>query len=144
MASLVTSLLSGGLLSGISGLINTIRGKSPEDAMKLAELTAKYQGDILQADIAAQQSQMDINKVEAASSSTFVASWRPLIGYVCGAAFAINFVIGPLGTWGSALAGHPVVFPNLDMRDMMPVLLGMLGLGTMRSYEKVNGLKSGH
>jgi hypothetical protein len=144
MASLVANLLSGGLLSGISGLINTIRGRSPEDAMKLAELAGKYQSEILQADVQAQQAQMDINKAEAASASVFVAGWRPFIGWVCGGSFAINFAIGPLASWGSALFGHPVVFPVLNMTDMMPVLLGMLGLGSMRSYEKVNGIKSGH
>jgi hypothetical protein len=141
MAALVTSLLSGGLLQGISGLINTIKGRSPEDAMKLAEITAKYQGEILQADIDAVRGQLAVNQAEAASSSPFVASWRPLIGYVCGAAFAINFVVGPIGTWAAALAGYPVEFPKLDMTDMMPVLLGMLGLGTMRTYEKVSGVK---
>jgi hypothetical protein len=144
MASLVTSLLSGGLLSGISGLINTIRGKSPEDAMKLAELTAKYQGDILQADIAAQQGQMEVNKVEASSSSVLVAGWRPYIGWVCGTAFAINFVVGPLASWATSLFGHSVIFPVLNMTELMPVLMGMLGLGGMRSWEKVNGVKTGH
>lgn len=144
MASLVTSLLSGGLLGGISTLINTIRGKSPEDALKLAELAGKYQSDILAADVQAVQAQNDVNKIEAASSSVFVAGWRPFIGWVCGSAFAINFAIGPLASWASALFGHPVTFPVLNMTDMMPVLMGMLGLGGMRSWEKVNGVKTGH
>lgn len=147
MAALVTSLLSGGLLTGISTLINTIKGRSPEDAAKLAELAAKYQSDILSADVAAQQAQTDVDKVEAANGSVFVAGWRPFIGWVCGASFAVNFAVGPIGTWIAALANHPVAFPVLNMSDMLPVLLGMLGLGGMRSWEKVNGVplsKSGH
>lgn len=147
MAALVTSLLSGGLLNGISTLINTIKGKSPEDAMKMAELAAKYQSDILAADVAALQGQTDVNKIEAGSQSTFVAGWRPFIGWVCGISFAVNFAFGPIGTWIAALSNHPIAFPVLNMSDMLPVLLGMLGLGGMRSWEKVNGVpanKTGH
>lgn len=81
--------------------------------------------------------QMEINKVEAASSSVFVSGWRPGIGWVCGAGFAVQFVIGPLAEWGSALAGHPVKFPTMDTGTMMPLLLGMLGLGGLRTAEKL-------
>ena len=81
--------------------------------------------------------QMDINKVEAASSSIFVSGWRPSIGWVCSAGFAVQFVVGPLAEWGSALAGHPVKFPQMDTGTMMPLLLGMLGLGGLRTAEKL-------
>jgi hypothetical protein len=69
MASTIASLLTGGLFQGINGLIDRIKGKSPEDAAKLAELTEKYQELILSADIQSRQAQADVNKVEAASSS---------------------------------------------------------------------------
>ena len=84
--------------------------------------------------------QMDINKIEAASNSLFVSGWRPSIGWVCSAGFAVQFVIGPLAEWGSALAGHPVKFPQMDMGTMMPLMLGMLGLSGMRTAEKINGV----
>lgn len=84
--------------------------------------------------------QMDINKVEAANPSLFVSGWRPGIGWVCGAGFAVQFVVGPLAEWGSALYGHPVKFPQMDMGTMMPLLLGMLGLGGMRTAEKIQGV----
>jgi hypothetical protein len=84
--------------------------------------------------------QMDINKVEAANPSVFVSGWRPGIGWVCGAGFAVQFVVGPLAEWGSALAGHPVKFPQMDTGTMMPLLLGMLGLGGMRTAEKMQGV----
>ena len=86
--------------------------------------------------------QMEINKVEAASSSVFVSGWRPAIGWICGAGFAVQFVIGPLAEWGSALYGHPVKFPTMDTGTMMPLLLGMLGLGGMRTAEKMQGVAS--
>ena len=81
--------------------------------------------------------QMDINKAEAANPSVFVSGWRPAIGWICGAGFAVQFVIGPLAEWGSALANHPVKFPQMDTGTMMPLLLGMLGLGGLRTAEKL-------
>jgi len=81
--------------------------------------------------------QMEINKAEAASSSVFVSGWRPAIGWICGAGFAVQFVVGPLAEWGSALYGHPVKFPQMDTGTMMPLLLGMLGLGGLRTAEKL-------
>ena len=84
--------------------------------------------------------QMEINRVEAANPSVFVSGWRPAIGWVCGAGFAIQFVVGPLAEWGSALYGTPVKFPAMDTGTMMPLLLGMLGLGGLRTAEKINGV----
>ena len=84
--------------------------------------------------------QLEINKAEAASPSAFVSGWRPFIGWVCGSGFAIQFVVGPLAEWGSTVYGHPVKFPPMDMGTMMPLLLGMLGLGGMRTVEKINGV----
>lgn len=84
--------------------------------------------------------QMDINKVEAASVSVFVSGWRPSVGWVCSAGLAIQFIASPMLTWGAALLGHPVVFPSLDMGTLMTLLAGMLGLGGMRSIEKLNGV----
>ena len=101
-------------------------------AAKLELLKLQQNGELAQI-----SGQMDINKVEAASSSVFVSGWRPSIGWVCGAGFAVQFVIGPLAEWGSALYGHPVKFPQMDTGTMMPLLLGMLGLGGLRTAEKL-------
>ena len=144
MATVITSLLSGGLFQGLNGLIDRIKGKSPEDAAKLAELAQKYQTDILTADTQLAQMQADINKAEAASTSTFVAGWRPFIGWVCGSGLAMQFIVGPLTTWIAAMFGRAVVFPTLDMSTLLTLLLGMLGLGAMRTAEKLNGVKTGH
>lgn len=101
-------------------------------AAKLELMKLQQNGELTQI-----AGQMEINKVEAASSSIFVSGWRPSIGWVCGAGFAVQFVIGPLAEWGSALAGHPVKFPQMDTGTMMPLLLGMLGLGGLRTAEKL-------
>jgi hypothetical protein len=84
--------------------------------------------------------QLKVNEVEAASPNPFVSGWRPFIGWICGVAFAVQFVAGPLLEWASALAGHPIKFPAMDLGTMMPLLLGMLGLGGLRTAEKINGV----
>jgi hypothetical protein len=101
-------------------------------AAKLELLKLQQNGELAQI-----TGQMEINKAEAASSSLFVSGWRPSIGWICGAGFAVQFVIGPLAEWGSALAGHPIKFPQMDTGTMMPLLLGMLGLGGLRTAEKL-------
>jgi len=92
-------------------------------------------------ELAQMTGQMSVNTEEAKSTSLFIAGWRPFIGWVCGVAFAINFVVGPLGVFGAALIGKTVVFPTLALSEMMPVLLGMLGLGAYRTYEKATGVE---
>jgi len=101
-------------------------------AAKLELMKLQQNGELTQI-----AGQMEINKVEAASSSIFVSGRRPAIGWICGAGFAVQFVIGPLAEWGSSLAGHPVKFPTMDTGTMMPLLLGMLGLGGLRTAEKL-------
>ena len=81
--------------------------------------------------------QLEVNKVEAASKSMFVAGWRPFIGWVCGIGFLSNFIIIPMANFGLALAEMSIVIPMIDTTQMMPVLMGMLGLGAMRTVEKV-------
>lgn len=87
--------------------------------------------------------QSDINKVEAASTSLFVAGWRPMIGWVCGLAFAFQFLLKPLIEWAATLAGHPLTLLGLDA--MLPQLTyAMLGLGAYRTVEKFKGVAGNH
>jgi hypothetical protein len=101
-------------------------------AAKLELLKLQQNGELAQI-----TGQMEINKVEAASSSLFVSGWRPSVGWVCSAGFAVQFIVGPLAEWGAALTGHHVKFPQMDTGTMMPLLLGMLGLGGLRTAEKL-------
>ena len=81
--------------------------------------------------------QLEVNKVEAASKSMFVAGWRPFIGWGCGIGFLANFILIPMANFGLALAEVSITIPMIDTTQMMPVLMGMLGLGAMRTVEKV-------
>lgn len=115
--------------------------KAQEAKIELFKLQQNGELAQLAADTAIATGQMEINKVEAASSSLFVSGWRPSIGWVCSAAFAMNFVIGPLATFSAlAITGKAIPWPTLDTATMLPVLLGLLGLGAMRSTEKIKGV----
>lgn len=83
--------------------------------------------------------QIDVDKQEASSENVFVAGWRPFIGWVCGVGLACQFIVGPLFMWAATLLKHPTPFPTLDLGTLMTLLLGMLGLGGMRTYEKISG-----
>ena len=80
--------------------------------------------------------QLDINKTEAAHRSIFVAGWRPFIGWTCGVALAWTYVMPPILNFILAQTGHLMELPAMDMSQMMPVLMGMLGLGGLRTFEK--------
>jgi hypothetical protein len=99
----------------------------------------KLQQDGVLAQISAQT---DINKVEAANPNLFVSGWRPFIGWVCGFGLCMQFLISPLFTWVTALSGHSIVFPSLDMGTLLTLLGGMLGLGGLRTVEKIRRVGS--
>jgi len=80
--------------------------------------------------------QLEVNKVEAASKSLFVSGWRPFIGWTCGLGMFGNFITIPFANFVLALLSYEIVIPLVPLETMMPVLMGMLGLGAMRSYEK--------
>ena len=127
-----------GLLSAVLPSVMEVAGRFlPEDKEKRAaaerEIEAQLTTHLAQIDLA----QLDINKTEAAHRSVFVSGWRPMIGWTCGAAMALNFLIFPLASFVLAQTGHLVKLPNLDMTQMMPVLMGMLGLGGLRTVEKL-------
>ena len=81
--------------------------------------------------------QLEVNKAEAAHKSLFVAGWRPFIGWICGVAMLANFLLIPMANFILDLSGSTNTIPLIELETMMPVLMGMLGLGAMRSYEKV-------
>ena len=86
------------------------------------------------------KAQIAVNKEEANSTSLFVSGWRPAVGWVCVTGMGFNFVCMPLGNFACALAGVDISLPPLNLSEMMPVLMGMLGLGAMRSFEKTKGV----
>ena len=84
--------------------------------------------------------QIATNQEEAKSPSVFVSGWRPFIGWVCGAACAWNWIGLKIALFIAAYLGHNLNIQPADVSEMMPVLLGMLGLGGLRTAEKINGV----
>ncbi len=80
--------------------------------------------------------QLEVNKIEAAHASIFVSGWRPALGWVCTMGMFGNFITIPFSNFVLALIGYDIVIPLVPLETMMPVLMGMLGLGAMRSFEK--------
>lgn len=130
-----------GLIGAILPSVMEVAGRFlPEDKEKRAEaereIQAKLTDSLAQVDLA----QLGINKVEAAHRSMFVAGWRPFIGWTCGVALMYTYVLQPILVFGLAQSGYLVDLPKMDLGELMPVLMGMLGLGGLRSWEKVKGV----
>ncbi len=140
--SFIGNLLSGGAVDKIIDLVGDYQDK------KLTKDQLKFEIETLAERNAHELSlaQVDLNKEEAKSDDTFVAGWRPFIGWVCGLGFALNFLIAPLFTFVVATLGvttadgSAIIFPQVDLATMLPVLLGMLGLGGLRTIEKTKGV----
>lgn len=135
----IWEIIAGPLMKIVDKLIPDPAAKA-QAQLQLIQMQQAGEFKQLEADLQAAQMQTDVNKVEAASSDPFTSRWRPFIGWICGTGLGVQFLVGPLLTWAAALYGHPVAFPQLDMGTLMTLLLGMLGLGSMRTIEKVKGV----
>ena len=130
MGALLAALpIVGNLLSSLIGCLDGDKKAQAEQALKLLEMAQ-----------AEAQAQSEINKAEAASGSVFVGGWRPFIGWVCGAALAFQYIVRPFWVWAIAVwwPDSPI-HPGLDS-NLWELMLGMLGLGGLRSFEKVKGI----
>lgn len=86
------------------------------------------------------QGQLDINKTEASNQSVFVSGWRPSIGWCCSIALMCQYVLRPIVQWISIVSGNPIpTLPGID-DNLWQLMLGMLGLGGLRTYEKSKGV----
>jgi hypothetical protein len=102
--------------------------KSAAEAAQLAAAVAIVQG------------QLDVNRAEAASPSAFTSGWRPAIDWVCAAALACQYIARPLLQWAGIVTGHAwPALPGID-NTLWELMLGMLGLGGLRTFEKTKGV----
>jgi len=105
------------------------------DAAKLELLKLQQSGEL-----ASMTAQTDINKEEAKNASILVSGWRPFVGWVCGSAFALHFILIPIANFILVANNHKEVVLAFDMQTLLTLLMGLLGLGGMRTYEKVQGV----
>jgi hypothetical protein len=125
------------LIGPVSGLLDKfIEDKDAKNALahEISTMAERHAQELA-------KGQLEVNKVEAAHKNMFVAGWRPAVGWVCVAGMAGNFIIIPMTNFGLALANSTVAIPLIALSEMMPVLMGMLGLGAMRTVEKAKGVQ---
>jgi hypothetical protein len=125
------------LIGPVTELLNKVIPDKSEAARLAHEISTMAEKQAHEIALA----QIEVNKAEAASGSIFKGGWRPFIGWVCGTAFAYHFVIQPLLIFIVALTGVEIPeLPSFDMASLMTVLGGLLGLGSLRTFEKYKGV----
>ena len=124
------------MIESIVGVAGNVLNKFVADK----DLKVKLEHERKTAFHSANLAQIDLNKQEAAHKSMFVAGWRPFVGWTCGVALAYHFVISPILGFVLVLAGVQVSMPTFEFSQLSTILMGMLGLGGLRSYEKMKGV----
>lgn len=132
-----------GAIESVTGFLDGIMKRVFPEKMS-DEAAAKMRQELTQAVLNGQLqqvlAQLQVNEKEAEHDSVFVAGWRPFIGWVCGSALAYHFILQPsLVFFVVWYKWSTPPLPSFDVSSLMTILLGMLGLGAMRSYEKVKG-----
>ena len=125
-------LFSGGTVKAVAGVIDELHTSEEEKEqlkLRFAEVESKLK-----------EKQLDINKVEASHRSIFVSGWRPFLGWVSGLSIGYVYLFQPLLDMILQMFGVKVDWVVLDLGQLMPLILGMLGLGGLRSFEKAKGL----
>ena len=130
-----------GLLDNLIQPVSKILDKAiPDQDLKrklsheIATMSEKHAQDLALA-------QIEVNAAEAASGSLFKGGWRPFVGWVCGVAFCYHFILQPVIIFIVALIGMDIPdLPSFEMGTLLTVLGGMLGIGSLRTYEKQKGL----
>lgn len=128
--------MSNKLIDLVSGPITNILDKFIVDKDLKAKLEHELKTELHKANLA----QIEVNKMEAQSRHWFVASWRPCVGWICAIALGYHFIISPITVFALSIAGLSYNLPEFDMNSLMTILMGMLGLGGLRTWEKSKGI----
>ena len=115
--------------------------KKQADIVKLRMLKLQQDGElaVLAAETDLAKGQLQVNAEEAKSQSLFVSGWRPAVGRLCVCGPGYNFIGQPILSWASSIYAVPVP-PQLEIGDLITLLVGMLGLGGLRTAEKLKGV----
>jgi hypothetical protein len=133
---MLSELLKGTIGPIVDGFLKFIPDKNAREEAK-----EQLESQMLIAMTGLVQGQLAINAKEAEHGSIFVAGWRPAIGWICGVALGWNYILQPIINWGAFVSGVDLATaPSLDTAELTTILLGMLGLGGLRTYEKRLGV----
>ena len=138
----------GSIIEGVGKVADSLV-TTDKERMEMALEERKLDLEEKRIDQTTDLAQVDVNKIEAASSSLFVAGWRPAVGWVGVLGLAYQFIGYPLMQWGwsfgqgiELIPAGLAAPPNLEVEQLMTLLAGLLGFGGMRSFEKSKGVAS--
>lgn len=127
-------------LGPVLNVVNTVVDRLVPDKNAAQKLQNEIQKEVAEAGLKGELAQLEVNKAEAASASIFVAGWRPAIGWVCAGALGYQYLLTPLAVWGTSWVGLMMPMPPTLDSTLWQLMFGMLGMGTLRTYEKLKGV----
>jgi roadblock/LC7 domain-containing protein len=128
------------ILTALVPALGTLVDRLIPDKAAAERAKADMEAALVKAGKEAAMAQVEVNKIEAGHSSVFVAGWRPAIGWVCAAALAWAFIVGPVASWTMAVLGIRETLPAIGTDNLFELVLAMLGLGGLRTFEKMRGV----
>jgi hypothetical protein len=120
--------------------LGTLIDRLIPDRAAAEKAKAEMEQQLVTAANAAAMAQVEVNKIEAGHSSVFVAGWRPSIGWVCAAGLAWAFVVAPVASWALMVMGIRADLPAIQFDHLFELVLAMLGIGGLRTFEKLRGV----
>jgi len=126
-----------GIVESVVGVAGKVLDKFVEDKDLKAKLEAELKSQIISLDLAQAQANIE----QAKHSSVFIAGARPAIMWICAFGLGWQFVFQPITVWLFAVLGSDLVLPVLETEGLMPLTLSLLGLGSMRTFEKHKGIQ---
>lgn len=128
------------LAAALAPAIGTLIDRLIPDVHEAGKAKAEIEAKLIEASLAANQAQTEINLQEAKHRSVLIAGWRPAVGWSCALGFAWVYIGNPVASWVLALSGNATPLPAIDTAPLTEMLLAMLGMAGLRSFEKMKGL----
>jgi len=128
------------ILTALLPALGTLVDRLIPDRAAAEKAKAEMEAELIRASNEAALAQVEVNKVEAGHSSVFVAGWRPSIGWVCAAGLAWAFVVAPVASWALMVLGIRAELPAIQFDHLFELVLAMLGIGGLRTFEKLRGV----
>ncbi|AWJ83321.1 hypothetical protein TSH58p_07140 [Azospirillum sp. TSH58] len=126
------------LLPLLMPIITELVGRIP-DPQAQAKAAAEMQAKVIDVLSASDSAQLQVNAAEAAHPSLFVAGWRPAVGWLCVLGLGVQTVVYPLAGWALTIYAPGTSLPQIDTETLLGLLVPMLGIGTLRTVEKLKG-----
>ena len=128
------------IVTALLPALGTLVDRLIPDRATAEKAKAEMEMQLVNAANEAAMAQVDVNKIEAGHSSVFVAGWRPSIGWVCAAGLAWAFVVAPVASWALIMLGIRAELPAIQFDHLFELVLAMLGIGGLRTFEKLRGV----